>query len=84
MTTPTDSSTDLGAWKAMARKDLRGADPDTLNRTTAEGLTLKPLYTRADLPEGADTLPGLPPYTRGPRATMYAQRPWTIRQYAGF
>ncbi|UQN05819.1 methylmalonyl-CoA mutase [Deinococcus sp. QL22] len=84
MTTPTDSSTDLGAWKAMARKDLRGADPDTLNRTTAEGLVLKPLYTRADLPNGADTLPGLPPYTRGPRATMYAQRPWTIRQYAGF
>ncbi|WP_019009945.1 methylmalonyl-CoA mutase [Deinococcus aquatilis] len=84
MTTPTDPSTDLGAWKAMARKDLRGADPDTLNRTTAEGLTLKALYTRADLPSGADTLPGLPPYTRGPRATMYAQRPWTIRQYAGF
>ncbi|MFB9992589.1 methylmalonyl-CoA mutase [Deinococcus oregonensis] len=84
MTTPTDSSTDLGAWKAMARKDLRGAEPDTLNRVTAEGLTLKALYTRADLPDNADTLPGLPPYTRGPRATMYAQRPWTIRQYAGF
>ncbi|GGM04688.1 methylmalonyl-CoA mutase [Deinococcus aerophilus] len=77
---------DLGAWKALARKDLKGAEPDTLNQVTPEGLTLKALYTRADLPEGgaADTLPGLPPYTRGPRATMYAARPWTIRQYAGF
>ncbi|ANE43417.1 methylmalonyl-CoA mutase [Deinococcus puniceus] len=84
MTTPTDITADLSAWKAMARKDLRGADPETLNRTTAEGLVLKPMYTRADLPPQADTLPGLPPYTRGPRATMYAQRPWTIRQYAGF
>ncbi len=75
----------LDAWKALARKDLKGAEPDTLNRVTPEGLTLKALYTRADLPEGAaDTLPGLPPYTRGPRATMYAARPWTIRQYAGF
>jgi methylmalonyl-CoA mutase len=77
---------DLGAWKALARKDLKGAEPDTLNQLTPEGLTLKALYTRADLPGGgaADTLPGLPPYTRGPRATMYAARPWTIRQYAGF
>ncbi|GBF05281.1 methylmalonyl-CoA mutase large subunit [Deinococcus aerius] len=76
---------DLSAWKALARKDLRGADPETLNRTTPEGLTLRPLYTSADL-EGvpADTLPGLPPFIRGPRATMYAARPWTIRQYAGF
>ncbi|SMB90761.1 methylmalonyl-CoA mutase [Deinococcus hopiensis] len=76
---------DLSAWKALAQKDLRGADPEALNRTTPEGLTLKALYTSADL-EGvrADTLPGLPPFTRGPRATMYAARPWTIRQYAGF
>ena len=78
--------TDISAWKALATKDLKGSDPDTLNRTTPEGLTLKALYTRDDLPEGgaADTLPGLPPFTRGPRATMYAARPWTIRQYAGF
>lgn len=78
--------TDLSAWKAVARKDLKGAEPETLSRETPEGLTLKPLYTRADLPDGgaADTLPGLPPFTRGPRATMYAARPWTIRQYAGF
>jgi methylmalonyl-CoA mutase len=79
-----NAAADLSAWKALAQKDLRGAAPETLNRTTPEGLTLKPLYTRADLPEGADTLPGLPPFTRGPRATMYAARPWTIRQYAGF
>jgi methylmalonyl-CoA mutase (EC 5.4.99.2) len=77
--------TDLSAWKAVARKDLKGAEPDTLNRETPEGLTLKPLYTRADTAGlNTDTLPGLPPYTRGPRATMYAARPWTIRQYAGF
>ncbi|MBB5232626.1 methylmalonyl-CoA mutase [Deinococcus budaensis] len=81
---PDPTAPDLSAWKALAQKDLRGADPETLNRTTPEGLTLKALYTRADLPEGVDTLPGLPPFTRGPRATMYAARPWTIRQYAGF
>ncbi len=77
--------TDLSAWKAVARKDLKGAEPETLSRETPEGLTLKPLYTRADTAGlNTDTLPGLPPYTRGPRATMYAARPWTIRQYAGF
>ncbi|MFC4455586.1 methylmalonyl-CoA mutase [Deinococcus sonorensis] len=82
MTTPTP---DLTAWKALARKDLRGAEPESLNRVTPEGLTLKALYTRQDL-DGldVDTLPGLPPYLRGPRATMYAARPWTVRQYAGF
>ena len=84
MTDPS-AMTDLSAWKAVARKDLKGAEPDTLNRETPEGLTLKPLYTRADTAGlNTDTLPGLPPYTRGPRATMYAARPWTIRQYAGF
>ncbi|GGR49286.1 methylmalonyl-CoA mutase [Deinococcus seoulensis] len=86
MTQPTTpQAADLNAWKTLARKDLRGAEPGTLNRVTPEGLTLKALYTREDT-EGldADTLPGLPPFTRGPRATMYAARPWTIRQYAGF
>ena len=76
---------DLLAWKALARKDLRGAEPETLNSSLPEGLTLRPLYTRNDVADlDLDTLPGLPPYTRGPRATMYAHRPWTIRQYAGF
>jgi len=75
----------LSNWEALASKDLKGASPDTLVWTTPEGLPVKPLYTRADL-EGLelDTLPGFPPFTRGPRATMYAAKPWTIRQYAGF
>ena len=74
----------LTAWEEKARKDLRGADPATLNRLTPEGLTLKALYTAADVDGLKPGLPGLPPYTRGPRASMYAARPWTIRQYAGF
>lgn len=76
---------DLAAWKALASKDLKGADPATLSRITPEGLTLKAIYTSEDL-EGlqADTVAGIVPFTRGPRATMYAARPWTIRQYAGF
>ena len=83
MTDPTPAA--LSAWKALARKDLRGTEPESLNRVTPEGLTLKALYTAADVSGvDVDTLPGLPPFTRGPRATMYAARPWTIRQYAGF
>ena len=75
----------LDDWRGLAAKELNGADPDTLVRTTPEGIDTKPLYTAADL-DGldVDTLPGLSPYTRGVRATMYANRPWTIRQYAGF
>ncbi|WP_293915103.1 methylmalonyl-CoA mutase [Deinococcus sp.] len=74
----------LDAWKALARKDLRGEGPESLNHLSAEGLSVKALYTAADT-EGLDPgLPGLAPYTRGPRATMYAARPWTVRQYAGF
>ncbi|TAN58726.1 MAG: methylmalonyl-CoA mutase, partial [Magnetospirillum sp.] len=76
----------LSDWDALASKDLKGASPETLTWETAEGIKVKPLYTAADL-EGLDhlgSLPGFPPFTRGPRATMYAYRPWTIRQYAGF
>jgi methylmalonyl-CoA mutase len=75
----------LDAWRAAAEKELRG-DPDGLVRETPEGIPVKPLYTEADLEdlEAVGTLPGLPPFVRGPRATMYANRPWTIRQYAGF
>ncbi|MGE5547133.1 MAG: methylmalonyl-CoA mutase [Solirubrobacterales bacterium] len=76
----------LADWEALASKDLKGASPDTLNWETPEGIQVKPLYTAADL-EGLDhlgTLPGFPPFTRGPRATMYAAKPWTVRQYAGF
>jgi len=76
----------LDDWSAAASKDLKGADPSTLARETPEGITVKPLYTAADLEQlgDVDTLPGFAPYTRGVRATMYTNRPWTIRQYAGF
>ena len=77
---------DLNAWRALATKELKGADPESLSWHTLEGIKAKPLYTAADL-QGlphADTLPGFEPFTRGVKATMYAGRPWTIRQYAGF
>ncbi|WP_103258129.1 methylmalonyl-CoA mutase [Tabrizicola aquatica] len=77
---------DLKAWAALAAKELKGADPESLNWQTLEGITVKPLYTAADvqgLPQMGE-LPGVAPFTRGVRATMYAGRPWTIRQYAGF
>ena len=76
----------LADWDALAAKDI-GANGKLSDLTwnTPEGLDVKPLYTAADL-EGleTDSLPGFAPFTRGPRATMYAHRPWTIRQYAGF
>ncbi len=76
----------LDDWAGLAKRELKGASPDTLDRTTVEGIKLKPLYTEADLKGMAHlgTLPGFPPFVRGPRGTMYANRPWTIRQYAGF
>ena len=77
---------DIQKWRDLASKELKGADPDSLNWETLEGITVKPLYTAEDV-AGLDhmgSLPGLAPFTRGPRATMYAGRPWTIRQYAGF
>ncbi|WP_207479715.1 methylmalonyl-CoA mutase [Arenibaculum pallidiluteum] len=75
----------LADWEALATKDTGGTGPDGLVWQTPEGIAIKPLYTAADL-EGleTETLPGFPPFLRGPRATMYAHRPWTIRQYAGF
>ena len=77
---------DLDQWRALAQKDLRDRDPETLIRETPDGLKVRPLYTAADLEklEHTDTLPGVFPFLRGPRATMYANRPWTLRQYAGF
>jgi methylmalonyl-CoA mutase len=77
---------DLGAWTEAALESLRGAPLESLNWHTPDALLVKPLYTRADLANlpGADTLPGLEPFVRGPQATMYAVKPWTIRQYAGF
>ena len=76
---------DPEAWSALAEKELKRS-PDALVWETPEGIPVKPLYTEADL-EGLDhlgSLPGLAPFVRGPKATMYAGRPWTIRQYAGF
>ena len=81
------SSDDLEAWRALATADLKGQDPDSLVVKTPEGIDVKPLYTAADLPADLDAAVGMPgsaPFTRGVRATMYANRPWTIRQYAGF
>lgn len=72
-------------WVVMARKVLKGKDPaEALAWHTPEGITLKPLYTKEDAKDVFDELPGKFPYTRGPYPTMYAQRPWTIRQYSGF
>jgi methylmalonyl-CoA mutase len=77
---------DLQKWKALAEKQMKGQPIDTLNWETPEGIRVKPLYTAEDLEalEHLGSLPGLAPYVRGPMATMYAGRPWTIRQYAGF
>src|SRR6266853_3354627 len=81
----------LSDWDALAAAELKGKPVSSLDWQTPEGITVKPLYTEADLAaiEAAgfpwrEALPGVPPYLRGPRATMYANRPWTIRQYSGF
>lgn len=76
----------LEDWRKLAEKELKGQSPEELVWQTLEGIPVKPLYTEDDT-AGLDHLgglPGLAPFTRGPRATMYAGRPWTIRQYAGF
>ncbi|MGB1234650.1 MAG: methylmalonyl-CoA mutase [Planktomarina sp.] len=78
--------TDKKTWDTIAEKELRGRPLDDLTWNTLEGIDVQPLYTEADL-DGVDhlgSIPGQAPYTRGPKATMYAGRPWTIRQYAGF
>ncbi len=73
-------------WAALATRELKGAAPESLIWETPEGIPIKPLYTADDLAdlEHLGGIPGAAPYVRGPRATMYANRPWTIRQYAGF
>jgi methylmalonyl-CoA mutase len=83
---PEFQNASLEAWAKAAAKSAPGGNVDALNWITPDGITVKPLYTAADtanLPY-ANTLPGFEPYLRGPQATMYAVRPWTIRQYAGF
>src|SRR5688572_15705259 len=76
----------LADWEKLAAKELRDKPLSALDWTTPEGIVVKPLYTAADLEnlEILGSLPGVPPYLRGTRATMYANRPWTIRQYSGF
>jgi len=77
---------DLERWRQLATEERKGRSPDELVWHTPEGIDVKPLYTRADVEdlEFLDTIPGDFPFIRGPRATMYAEKPWTIRQYAGF
>ena len=76
----------LTEWRALASKELRVRSLDELDWHTLEGLKIKPLYTKEDIDQldHLDNLPGMEPFTRGPKATMYGGRPWTIRQYAGF
>jgi methylmalonyl-CoA mutase len=77
---------EIKKWQKLATKELRGKPLESLDWNTPEGILAKPMYTAEDLTamDHIDTIPGLEPYVRGPRATMYAGRPWTIRQYAGF
>jgi len=83
---PTFKPANLDDWTKAAAKSAPGGDLGALDWLTPDGITVKPLYTAADLQglKYTDTLPGFEPYLRGPQATMYAVRPWTIRQYAGF
>ena len=76
----------LDDWKMLAKQELKGNSPENLIWHTPEGIGVKPAYTSADLEEigWLDSLPGFPPFVGGPKATMYAGRPWTVRQYAGF
>ena len=76
----------LDDWRDLAAQELKSVTAESLCRQTPEGITIKPLYTAADLEDMTqqDSLPGFPPYRRGPRATMYPGRPWTVRQYAGY
>ncbi|MDP6980503.1 MAG: methylmalonyl-CoA mutase [Myxococcota bacterium] len=80
------AAADTRKWAELAEKELRGKAVDDLVWRSAEGIEIKPLYTAEDLEqlELVDSTPGMAPFIRGPRATMYANRPWTVRQYAGF
>jgi methylmalonyl-CoA mutase len=79
-------TSDKDEWKALAEAELRGRSLDDLTWTTLEGIEVQPLYTADDLAgvNHLGSIPGAAPFTRGVKATMYAGRPWTIRQYAGF
>jgi len=79
-------SDSMESWRALAERELGGRSLEELVRETPEGISVRPLYTAADIAdlEHVRSLPGMEPFLRGPRATMYAGRPWTVRQYAGF
>jgi methylmalonyl-CoA mutase len=81
-----ESQIEIEKWKQLAAREIKGNPLTDLDRLTAEDIVIQPLYTSEDLRKRnyTESLPGLAPYTRGPRATMYTQKPWTIRQYAGF
>ena len=76
----------LDDWQSLAEKELKGRSPDELVWETPEGIAVNPLYSAENLAgvEHLESLPGMAPFVRGPKATMYAGRPWTVRQYAGF
>ncbi len=80
------ASKTVNDWEKLAIKERKGASPDELLWQTSEGIEVKPIYTAEDTIglDHMDNLPGFAPYKRGPKATMYAGRPWTVRQYAGF
>jgi len=86
MTVDPKQRADRVRWNELAQQELTDKALEDLAWTTADGIEVKALYTAADLEnlDWTDTLPGAAPYLRGPRATMYANRPWTVRQYAGF
>ena len=83
---PKKTAPGLKDWRRRAADELKDRSPEDLVWKTPEGIEVKALYTAEDLEdiEAVNSLPGFAPYLRGPRATMYAGRPWTIRQYAGF
>ena len=81
-----EQDTSLDAWATQVVRETKGKSPEDLAWETPEGITVKPVYTAADLEglEHLDSMPGMEPFVRGPRASMYAGRPWTLRQYAGY
>lgn len=83
---PRPSEADVNKWQKLALKEKKSEDPASLSSNTPEGIPIKALYTAKDLEnvEHSDSIPGFAPYLRGPKATMYTGKPWTIRQYAGF
>ena len=77
---------EFDCWEKIAFEELKGIKTDRLIKETPEGIKVKPLYTKDDLENlnHINSLPGMEPFVRGPKATMYTSRPWTVRQYSGF